>query len=216
MGKAKSNIVSEQPYEVTTPDPRSQIARLRASGATVFVIILTPRAAIQSYVFARVLGWNPSTIYTNSVAATDTFLTTARSSGAGDLVDGTISIQYAKDPANPAWNNDAAVKLYRTIMSRYFPNGSNAAVQANGINYYGVAVAHAFVQLLRKAGPNPTREGIIKAARSWNEVNPFLLPRNPQVTAGRNQFPIRGFRMVKYDKGTFTYTSPLIFPRSEP
>jgi hypothetical protein len=46
-------------------------------------------------------------------------------------------------------------------------------------------------------------------------VNQFLLPRNPQVTAGRNQFPIRGFRMVKYDKGTFTYTSPLIFPRSE-
>jgi branched-chain amino acid transport system substrate-binding protein len=215
LGKLKGNIVSEQPYEVTSPDPRQQIGRLRASGATIFVIILTPRAAIQSYVFAKLLGWNPATIYTNQVAATDTFLTTARNSGAGGLVDGTISIQYAKDPANPAWDNDPAMKLYRTIMSKYFPNGDSATVQANGINYYGVAVAAAFVQALRKAGPNPTRAGIVKAVRSWNQVNPFLLPGNPQHTTAKNQFPIRGFRMVQYNGGKFSFISPMLYPRSK-
>jgi len=215
LGKSKGNIVSEQPYEVTSSDPRSQIARLKASGATVFVIILTPRAAIQSYVFARLQGWKPTTIYTAQVSATDTFLTTARNGGAGDLVDGTISIQYAKDPANPLWDNDAAMKLYRTIMSRYFPNGSNAQVQANGINYYGVAVAAAFVQLLRKAGPNPTRDGIVKASRAWNQVNPFLLPNNPQQTGPKSQFPIRGFRMVKYENGKFSFISPMLYPRGK-
>ena len=215
LGKGKSNIVSEQPYEVTSTDPRSQIARLRASGATVLVIILTPRATIQSYAIARALNWRPTQIYTNQVSGTDTFLTTARAAGAGDLVDGTISIQYQKDPANPAWANDPAVKLYRTIMSRYFPNGSNPAVQANGINYYGVSVASSFVQLLRKAGPNPTRDGILRAARSWNQVSPFLLPNNPQRTTVKNQFPIRGFRMVRFNNGTFTYISPMIYPRGQ-
>jgi branched-chain amino acid transport system substrate-binding protein len=213
LGKAKSNIASEQPYEVTSPDPRSQIARLRASGATVFVIILTPRATIQAYAFARALGWNPERIYANSVSGTDTFLTTARSAGAGDLVEGTISIQYAKDPANRAWDNDPGMKLYRTVMSRFFPNGADAQVQANGINYYGVAVAHAFVQQLRKAGANPTRDSIVKVARSWTDTNPFLLPGNPQKTTARSQFPIRGFRMVRYQAGRFTYMTPLIFPR---
>ena len=56
LGRSKGNIVSEQAYEVTATDPRSQMARLRASGATVLVIILTPRATIQAYAFARALG----------------------------------------------------------------------------------------------------------------------------------------------------------------
>jgi branched-chain amino acid transport system substrate-binding protein len=215
LGRSKGNIASEQPFDVTSTDPRSQIARLRASGATVLVIILTPRATIQSYALARAVGWRPTQIYTNQVSATDTFLTTARNSGAGDLVDGTISIQYQKDPASQTWANDSAVRLYKNIMSRYFPNGDNPAVQNNGINYYGVAVAHAFVQLLRKAGPNPTRENIVQAARRWNQVNPFLLPNNPQRTTAKSQFPIRGFRMVRFNNGTFTYISPMIYPRGQ-
>jgi branched-chain amino acid transport system substrate-binding protein len=213
LGKSKGNIVSEQPYDVTSTDPRSQIARLKASGATIFVIILTPRAAIQSYVFAKLLGWKPDQVYTAQVAATDTFLTTARNSGAGDLVDGTISIQYAKDPSNPVWANDPGMKLYKDIMTKYFPNGSSPQVQANGINYYGVAVASAFVQQLRKAGNNPTRDGIVKVARTWSDVNPFLLPNNPQKTTLKTQFPIHGFRMVQYKSGTFTFISPMLYPR---
>ena len=213
LGQSKGNIVSEQPYEVTATDPRTQVARMRASGATILVIILTPRATIQTYPIARALGWRPEQIYTNAVSATDTFLTTSRNAGAGDLVDGTISIQYAKDPANPVWNNDPGMRLYRMVMSRYFPNGGNPQVQANGINYYGVAVAHAFVQLLRRAGGEPSRARILAASRSWNQVNPFLLPNNPQKTTARSQFPIRGFRMVRYQNNRFTYISPLIFPR---
>jgi len=149
------------------------------------------------------------------VAATDTYLTTARNAGAGDLVDGTISIQYAKDPANPIWANDSAVKLYRTIMSKYYPNGASQTAWANGSNYYGVALAHAFVQVLRKSGSTPTRSGIIKAARNWNQVNPFLLPNNPQKTTAKNQFPIRGFRMVQYTGNTFKYISPMLYPRGQ-
>ena len=82
------------------------------------------------------------------MSATDAYLTTARNAGAGDLVEGTISIQYAKDPANPIWANDPAVKLYRTIMSKYYPNGDSPTAWGNGSNYYGVALAHAFVQVL--------------------------------------------------------------------
>ena len=164
---------------MTTPSPSSQIARLRASGATVLVIILTPRATIQSYAVARALGWKPTQIYTNQVSATDAYLTTARNAGAGDLVEGTISIQYAKDPSNPTWANDPAVKLYRTIMSKYYPNGDSPTAWRNGSNYYGVALAHAFVQVLRKAGSPPTRAGIIKAARKLEPGQPVPVAQQP-------------------------------------
>ena len=62
-------------------------------------------------------------IYTNSVSATDTFLTLAKANGGGDLVNRTFTTQYAKDPANPKWDNDAAMKLYKTIMAKYYPKG---------------------------------------------------------------------------------------------
>lgn len=203
LGAKTSNIVAEEPFEVTAPTVATQIAKLRASGAAVFVIFATPRPTIQAYVIARALGWNPPVIYTNSVSGTDTFLTTAQRAGAGPLVNNTFTVQYTKDPANPVWDNDAGMKLYRSVMSKYYPNGSTPAVQANGLNLYGVAVAHAFTQLLAKAGKNPTRAGIMKAARSWNEANPFLRPGVRQVTKGKDQFPIGCEFIVKFTDGTF-------------
>ncbi len=126
-------------------------------------------------------------IYTSSVAATDTFLTLARSSGGGDLVDKTFTVQYLKDPASPTWDNDAAMKLYKQVMAKYRPGGR----VTDGLNYYGVAVAHAYVQLMYKAGRNPTRAALMRAFRNWNETNPFLLPGNRQrrraTTSSRSQ-----------------------------
>ena len=80
---------------------RAQVAKLRASGASIFVIFTTPKFAIQSYAIANALKWSPAVIYTTSVSATDTFLTLAKNSGGGDLPDRTYTVQYAKDPANP-------------------------------------------------------------------------------------------------------------------
>ena len=60
-------------------------------------------------------------IYTNSVSATDTFLTLAKANGAGDLVNRTFTTQYAKDPANPTWDNDATMILYNKVMAKYYP-----------------------------------------------------------------------------------------------
>jgi branched-chain amino acid transport system substrate-binding protein len=205
LGDKRSNIAAVEKYEVTASDVRSQMAKLRASGATVFVIFATPKFTIQSYVFARALGWNPAVIYTNSVSGTDTFLTTAQRSGAGPLVNNTFTVQYAKDPANPRWDNDAGMRLYKQVMGQYNPN----ARVTDGLNLYGVAVAHAFVQLLTKAGRNPTRASLMRAYRSWNETNPFLLPGNRQVTRGADQYPVGCEQIVKFSDGTFRAVSGL-------
>ena len=209
LGAKSSNIAGEEPFEVTSADVRSQVAKLRATGATIFVILATPRFTIQSYLYARILGWNPPVIYTNSVAATDAILTTASRSGAGNLVNNTFTVQYAKDPANPRWDNDAAMKLYKQVMAKYAPS----AKTTDALNLYGVAVAHAFVQLLYKAGPNPTRAAVMKAFRNWNEANPFLLPGNLQTTGPTNQVPVRGQLIVKYTDGTFQPVSQLKIPK---
>ncbi len=101
LGAKASNIAAVEQYEVTATDVRAQMARLRGTGSTVLVILATPRFTVQAYVIANALRWSPAVIYTNSVSATDTFLTLAKSSGAGDLPDKTFTVQYAKDPEQP-------------------------------------------------------------------------------------------------------------------
>ncbi len=205
LGGKASNIVAAEAHEVTAPDVRAQVARLRASGATILVIFTTPRFMIQTYAIANALRWSPAVIYTTQVSATDTFLTLARTSGGGELVDRTYTVQYAKDPASPAWDSDAGMKLYKQVMAKYLPSGR----VTDGLNLYGVATAHAFVQLLYSAGKNPTRASLMKAYRGWNEPNPFLLPGNRQKTGGADQLPLQCERIIKFTDGTFQPVSKL-------
>jgi branched-chain amino acid transport system substrate-binding protein len=207
-GKA-GNIAGAEAYDVTATDVKSQVAKLRATGATVFCIFATPKFTIQSYVIAHALGWNPPVIYTNSVSATTNFLLLAQKSGAGTLVDNTFTVQYAKDPSSPRWADDAAMKLYRQVLSRY----ASKLNQDDSLNYYGVAAAEAFVELLQKAGPNPTRQTLVAAYRNWNQVNPFLIPGNKEHTDAKSQFPIRGEVIVKFGNGVFTPVSSLKIPK---
>jgi branched-chain amino acid transport system substrate-binding protein len=205
LGAKASNIVAAESHEVTAPDVRAQVAKLRASGASIFVIFTTPKFAIQSYAIANALRWSPAVIYTTSVSATDTFLTLAKSSGGGDLPNKTYTVQYAKDPANPAWDNDAAMKSYKQVMAKYLPS----ARVTDGLNLYGFATAEAFVQLLYSAGKNPTRASLMKAYRSWNQPNQFLLPGNRQKTGGADQLPLQCERIIKFTDGTFQPVSKL-------
>ncbi len=90
-------------------------------------------------------------------------------------------------------------------MAKYRP-GARAT---DALNYYGVAVAEAFVELMYKAGKNPTRASLMKAYRNWNEPNPFLLPGNRQKTGGNDQFALQCERIIKYTDGTFQPVSKL-------
>jgi branched-chain amino acid transport system substrate-binding protein len=205
LGGKASNIVGEERYEATAADVRSQVAKLKATGATVLVIFATPRFAIQTYAIANALGWKPPVIYTTLVSATDVFLTLAQRSGGGDLPNNTYSAAYLKDPSNPKWNNDGGMKLYNEVMSKYYPSGN----AKDGLNLYGVAAADAFVRLMYQAGRNPTRASLMKAFNNWTEASPFLLPGNKVKTAGADQRPIDCLQLQKFTNGTFQPVSAL-------
>jgi branched-chain amino acid transport system substrate-binding protein len=194
LGSAEGNVVAKESYEPTERAPSAQVAKLRASGATIFVVIATPIPTIGALVAANKLGWSPSVIYVNQVSATDAALTAAKASGAGDLVNRVYTVQYAKDPANPSWDNDATMKLYKDVMAKYYPSGR----VTDALNFYGVAVAHAFTQLLYKTGANPTRKALMDAAHNWNEANPFLLPGIKQRVAGNDQIAISCERLIRF------------------
>ena len=201
LGSKSGNIVAKEAFEVAAPDVKSQIAKLKASGANVFVILATPTKTVQSYATALAFKWLPDVIYTNSVSATDTFLTLAAKASGGNstLVNRTFTTQYAKDPANPKWDTDAGIKLYKEVMAKYYPSGR----ATDALNLFGVATAEAFTELLYSAGKNPTRASLQTAFRTWNQANPFLLPGVKQRTGATSQFPIKCEKLMKYTDGVF-------------
>jgi len=196
LGKsyADANVVAQEPFEVTATSVASQMVRIKASGATIFVILATPTPTIRAYATGKALGFNPEQIYLNSVSATAAFLNIAVGAAGAAYVNGSLSVVYLKDPASPTWNNDAAMKQYRAIMAKYAPS-----LNANDpLYYYGVAKAETFVQALYKAGKNLTRAGLMNALLSMNSTNKFALPGVKQKTSKTDHWVISQMQLQRY------------------
>jgi branched-chain amino acid transport system substrate-binding protein len=202
LGSHKSQIVSQQGFEVTDTSVTNQVIALRRAGVDTLMIFGTPTPTIRIYATMAAIGWKPQNIFLNSVSATDTFMGIAVARAGAAEVNGSISTYYTKDPANPSWNNDAGMKLYRSIMAKYAP--SNAKI-TDGLYIYGMAKAYTFIQALKAAGPNPTRESLMKAVLNMNDKsNPFLLPGVVTKTGKSDFFPISQQQLIRFNNGTWS------------
>jgi branched-chain amino acid transport system substrate-binding protein len=198
LGTKKKLIVSLEGCNADDPNVQSQIARLRAARTNTLMVFATPLPAIQSYVYARKLGWRPR-VFMNTVSSAANVMGIAASPQVAGRrqVEGTISMVFLKDPTDPRWAKDRGIRLYSTIMKRF--KGTNAK---DVYNVYGMSVAHTFVEALERAGKNPTRESIMRAATHLNIHNdPFLLPGVVVRTKPGDRFPLNQARLERYRKG---------------
>ena len=211
LGSHKSQIVSQQGFEVTDTSVTNQVIALRRAGVDTLFIFGTPTPTIRTYATMAAIGWKPDHIFLNSVSATDTFMGIAVARAGAAEVNGSISVYYTKDPANAAWNNDAGMKLYKAIMAKYAPAGAKIT---DGLYIYGMAKAYTFVQALKAAGPNPTRAGLLKAVFAMNDKsNPFLLPGVVTHTSATDYFPISQQQLITFKDGTWTPSGKLVDTR---
>jgi len=193
-------VIAAQPYEVTASDVGSQVAKLKASGADTFAIFATPKFAIQSFVFANKLGWQPKRVINNAVSSASNIMQLAAEGGTNKVVNGAISIVFLKDPTDPQWKSDAAMKLYGQIMKKYA-----AGANVNDVYHvYGMAVAWTTVEALKKAGKDLSRASLLKAVDNLNASgNPFLLPGIALKTSGQDHFPIEQMLLQRWQKGSW-------------
>jgi branched-chain amino acid transport system substrate-binding protein len=197
LGRSSAKIVAQEGYDVTAPDVQSQIAKLKASRANVFAIFATPKFAIQSYVFANRLNWRPLMI-NNTVSGASNIMLLASEGGKNKAVNGTLTLNFLKDPNDPKWRRDAGMRQYRSVMQRY-ARGANAS---DVYHVYGMAVAFETVSLFRRLGANPTRAGLMARARSITSAgNPFLLPGISVQTGRRDGFPTQQGQLQRWQGG---------------
>ena len=193
-------VIAAQPYEVTASDVGSQVAKLKSSGADTLAIFATPKFAIQSFVFADKLGWKPKRVINNAVSSASNVMQLAAEGGTNKLVNGALSIVFLKDPTDPKWKADSAMRLYGQIMKKY-ASGANVD---DVYHVYGMAVAWTAVEALKQAGKNLSRSSLLRAIGTMSASgNPFLLPGIALKTSENDHFPIEQMVLQRWQKGSW-------------
>ena len=153
---------SVRPQQQRRLRPRSR--QLKASGADTFVIFATPTPTIQSYVIATKLGWTPAHVITNSVSATDTFLTIATKSGS-TITNGTLTVELPARPGEPDLQQAAG---HEALPARSWRSTTRRGTPTTASTSTASPRRGTTVQVLQAAGKNLTRAGLMKAARNMN------------------------------------------------
>jgi branched-chain amino acid transport system substrate-binding protein len=200
--RASSMIVSALTYNTTDPTIDSQIVSLKASGADALLIAAVPKFAAQAIRKAYDIDWHPLK-----------FLVGVGSSIAGairpagfEASKGVISAAYQKDPADPQWKDDPAMKAWNVWMDRYNPRID----KSDYYGPYGYNIGFAVVQILKQCGDDLTRENIIKQASHLDMELPMLLPGIRLTTGPADLRPIKQMRLVRFDGERYVLFSDVL------
>src|SRR5436309_4099591 len=98
LGEKYDSLVTGATYEIQDPTIDSQIVKLKASGADVFVIAATPKFAAQSIRKAFENGWRRVTFLANFAV----WVSTVMEPAGLEAGQGILSTAYVKDPDDPA------------------------------------------------------------------------------------------------------------------
>jgi branched-chain amino acid transport system substrate-binding protein len=189
-GKA-AMIVAEESYETSEPSIDSHIVKLKATGADVFISITTPKFAAQAIKKLAEIDWHPLHIVSNVSASVGGVMQPAGFENA----QGMLSAAYAKDGADPQWNDDPGMKKFFEFLAKYYPDAN----RLDGSTVYGYGVAQTLVQVLKQCGDDLTRENVMKqAARLKNFETDTLLPGIKINTSPKDFAPINQLKMMRF------------------
>ena len=189
--QAQKMIVSREAYEPTDPTVDSQIIKMKASGADVFLNIATPKHASQAIRKVHELKWQPLQ-----------FMTSVSISVAGvmkpvgfDKTQGILSTRYFLDPYDPAHAETKAIKDWQAFMKEYYPEGD----RKNAFNVYGYLVAQTLEHVLRRAGNDLSRENIMKQAASLKDFAPAaMVPGITLNTSSTDYRPVESMELIRF------------------
>jgi ABC-type branched-subunit amino acid transport system substrate-binding protein len=191
--KANTMVVAKVSYAVSDPTVTSQIISLRSAGADTVYLMAQSRAAAQAITAARDQpGWD-ALIFLPYVASAKSVVGPV----GNERLKGVISTDSNKDPTDPTWANDPAVKDYLAWVEKYVPaqdRDSDAASPG------GFVTAQAMVEVLKRCGDVLTRANIMKVATSMKDWSfPLLIPGITLNTSPDNYYPMHTMQLKRYD-----------------
>jgi len=201
--QGRMRTVAEIPYEAADPTVDSQIVTLKASGADVFYDVTTPKFAAQAIRKAAEIGWKPIHLLNSPANSLGAVLKPAGL----DNAKGILSAQFAKDPTDPTWEDNAAYKEWSAFMDKYYPDGNKTSVYTV-VSYLQ---AQTLVQALKQCGDDLTRENVMKQAANLKNLELGMLLPGIKINTNPNDFaPIKQMQMMRFNGGSWELFGPVM------
>ena len=201
--KASSMILVEVSYEPTDPTIDSQILKIKDSGADLFFSATTPKQAAQAIKKIYELNWHPVQIVDINATSVGAVMKPAGFEASKDV----ISTGYAKDPLDPTWKDDAAMKKYFEFMAKYYPDGDKDL----SFNVYGYITTQLLIDVLKACGDDLTRENVMKQATSLKKVQLDLaLPGIVNSTTAEDYRVNKQLQMMKFNGERWELFGPIL------
>ncbi len=192
LGDRYETLVKAISYEVTDPTIDSQIVNLRASNADVLISGVTAKFAAQAIRKVFELDWKPMHFVTSGAASVSSTIMPV----GPERAKGLITSVYLKDPSDPAWAEDAAMKDYMKFMAKYFSDGNPKEF----LNAYGYTVTSVLRKLLEQCNGDFSRERIMREANNLKDLEvPTLLPGVRVNTSPTNHHPLQQMQLQRWD-----------------
>jgi branched-chain amino acid transport system substrate-binding protein len=111
-----------------------------------------------------------------------------------------MTTNYLKDPTDPTWKNDAAVKEWEAFLVQYYPD----ADRTNTFTVYGYLLAQTMVQVLSQCGDDLSRANVMRQAANLKDLElGMLLPGIKINTSPNNYYPVTQMQMSRFN-GEYT------------
>jgi ABC-type branched-subunit amino acid transport system substrate-binding protein len=196
--------VREATYEFTDASIDRQVVELKATGCQALIAATLPPLAVQAIRKVNALGWKPMFFMSTVSASVPIVLWPAGLEGSIGL----LSSAFAKDPLDPAFENDPAMKDWRAWMSRYLP-GEDVR-RPSFVNGYNSAAT--MVQVLEQAGSDLSRENIMRQATSLRDLElPMLLPGIKVSTSPTDYYPVQQLQLMRFDGNRWVRFGDLVY-----
>lgn len=168
LDPAKNELVSEQAYDVTAVDIRTQLTNMKEAGAEVVVMYSSIGFTAQLLKAAQRLDWHPQFI-ANYINGDDLLFQFVPA----DAAEGLISFHGFKRAYE---TDDPVVAEHHRIMNQYGgpPPGTFTTI--------GQILAELMVEILSRSCDNLTREGVMKAATSIDKWRSELMVEGATIT----------------------------------
>ena len=198
----KIPVVAEVPYKVTETNIDAHIAKLKASGADIFIEFTTPKFAIMAIRRTAELGWKPLH-FAASIA--NSYSAVIQPAGPQNA-EGLLSAAYRLEGEDAAAAGDTAFREWTAFMQRYVPSVS----RTNGQAVLGYLVGRSTVEVLKNCGDDLSRENIMRQARALKGLQlPMMVSGILINTSAADHAPIEQMRMMRFTNGQWQHFGPV-------
>ncbi len=198
----KIPIVAEAPYKVTDANIDAQIAKLKASGADVFMQFTTPKFATMAIKRNAELGWKPL----HFLASVSESVSSVMAPAGLENAEGIMSAMYRLEGEDAAGAGPAVFREWAAFMERYVPSVS----KSNGQAVYGYLNSKLIMEVLKNCGDDFSRENIMKQARSIKGLQiPMMVPGIQINTSASDHATIEQMRMMRFTNGHWQFFGPV-------